>query len=316
MLNYLLITLILIALIQAYFWLSVKYNIFDVPNHRSSHSQLTIRGAGVIFPLAVILGFLFFGDVPVVLIAGVLIISIISFVDDVVPLSALLRLAVHLLAVSLMLYALHVYQLWPLWYIIPVYILSIGLINAFNFMDGINGITGIYSAITLATMLFINKYIIVFTNNTSIICVLIACFIFLFYNFRKKAKCFAGDVGSISIAFWLIVLTISIIIKTNNFKYLFLFAVYGVDVVFTIIKRIKLKQNLLQAHRLHAYQLLVNNGKYSHLFVAVLYGLMQLIINVLLITTQLSFGGYTVIIGSVLGGIYLCIQRSYNLKMA
>ncbi|AYL98434.1 MraY family glycosyltransferase [Mucilaginibacter celer] len=316
MLPYLLITLILIVLINAYFSLSVHYNIFDVPNHRSSHQEITIRGAGIIFPLAVIAGWLFFGDVPVWLMAGLLLISVISFVDDLMPLSAVLRLAVHLAAVSMMLYALDVYNTWPLWMVIAGYIAIIGTINGFNFMDGINGITGIYCSVALITMLYINYFISLFAAWHLIICLLIACLIFLFYNFRKKARCFAGDVGSISIAFILIALTIMLLNKTHNFKYLFLFGVYGTDVVLTIIKRLRLGQNIMQAHRLHLYQLMVHERGYTHRQVALIYGGIQLLVNLFLACTHLHFYVYLLIITACLSALYLILQRNLKLKMA
>ena len=314
--SYLFITLILIGLINAYFRLSVYYNIFDVPNHRSSHSEITIRGAGIIFPLAVITGWLFFGDVPVWLMAGLLLISTISFIDDLRPLSAGIRLGVHLTAVSLMLYALNVFGNAPLWLIIAGYVMIIGTINGFNFMDGINGITGIYCAVALLSMLYINYFINRFVAWHLLICLLIACAVFLFYNFRKKARCFAGDVGSISIAFMLIAFVIMLISNTHNFKYLFLFSVYGTDVILTIIKRLKLGQNILQAHRLHTYQLLVHQRELAHRQVALLYGGVQLLINLVLICTDAQLYVYTPIIGGVLGLLYLILQRNFNLKLA
>lgn len=316
MINYLLIPILLIILMHLYFRLSMHYNIFDIPNHRSSHTEVTIRGAGIVFPLAVVLGFSFFGEVHVFFIAGLLIISIISFIDDLIPLSALLRLVVHLLAVSLMLYALNIYYLWPLWLVILSYTVIIGTINAFNFMDGINGITGIYSVVTLISMMYINFFTIHFVTNYLIICPFLACLIFLFYNFRKKARCFAGDVGSISISFLFIALTIAVITKTACFKYIFLFSVYGIDVCFTLIKRIRLGQNILQAHRLHLYQLLVHKGNYEHRGIALAYGVIQLAINVFLVTTDLPLLIYLLIVIIALGLSYLNIQRYLNLKVA
>jgi UDP-N-acetylmuramyl pentapeptide phosphotransferase/UDP-N-acetylglucosamine-1-phosphate transferase len=315
-LSYLLITLILIVLINAYFRLSVHYNIFDVPNHRSSHQEITIRGAGIIFPLAAIAGWLFFGDVPVGLIAGLLLISIISFADDLMPLSAVLRLVVHLAAVSLMLYASGVYNSWPVWLIVISYVAIIGTINGFNFMDGINGITGVYCAVALLSMLYINYFISRFAAWHLLICLLIACAIFLFYNFRKKARCFAGDVGSISIAFMLIALTIMLVNNTHNLKYLLLFSVYGTDVILTIIKRLRLGQNILQAHRLHLYQLMVNEQGYAHRQVALLYGGLQLLVNLFLINTDLPMFIYPLIIAGTLCPLYLILQRSFKLNMA
>jgi UDP-N-acetylmuramyl pentapeptide phosphotransferase/UDP-N-acetylglucosamine-1-phosphate transferase len=312
LISYLYITLLLVIAILAYFRIAARFGIVDVPNHRSSHQEVTIRGAGIIFPLSILLCRFVFGDISVFLITGLLLISTISFVDDLSPLSARIRMSVHVIAVSLMLYALNMYTVYPWYAVVCLYIIIIGGINAYNFMDGINGITGIYSGLALVTMLYINYYISPFTKNALIVCPLLACMVFLYFNFRGRAKCFAGDVGSISIAFWLIALSVMLVLKLQSYKYLFLFSVYGVDVFFTVIKRIKLKQNIFEAHRLHIYQLLVNNGRLSHRGVALLYGAVQLIINIFVITTSLYTGVYAIVIIAFLGSMYIIAANRFG----
>ncbi|MEO6151409.1 MAG: glycosyltransferase family 4 protein [Mucilaginibacter sp.] len=310
------LTLLLIGTILVYFRIARRFNIVDVPNHRSSHTRATIRGAGVIFPLSVVFCSVLFGGINPLLIIALCAISMVSFADDIKPQQAGIRFAIHILAVTLAMYVLNVYVLWPVWIIVFAYIIALGLVNAFNFMDGINGITGVYSLVALLSMWYINHSINTFTGDASLLCPAIACIVFLYFNFRKKALCFAGDVGAVAIAFWLIVLSILIINKTHSYKYLFIFSVYSVDMVFTLIKRIILRQNPLQPHRLHIYQLLVSNGGYSHLKVALLYGLLQLFINIFLFTTDLSFGFYLFFI--VLAGcaFYLFFERRYRVKQA
>ena len=156
-------------------------------------------------------------------------------------------------------------------------------------MDGINGITGLYSFVILSTLYYINQYKIIFTDVNFIIYPVLASLVFLFFNFRIKAKCFAGDVGSMSIAFWILALLGALVIKTKDFTYFLFLGVYGIEVISTILQRIKLKENIFEAHRHHLYQLLVNKMKWSHLLVSTMYGVIQLLINFSIIYWKLNF---------------------------
>lgn len=301
---YLLITALLFGALLAYFPVANRYNIIDKPNQRSSHTAITIRGGGIIFPVAMLLYFLFFGmhTVPVTtnvcMLAGTLAISLVSFWDDVSSLPNKVRILVHLMAVSVMLYGASAFTVLPVWAIVLCYVLIIGTINAYNFMDGINGITGIYSLVIMLSCLYINRKVQPVTNDAYLVVPALACLVFLFFNFRKKARCFAGDVGSVSIGFWVISALLLIIIATGELKYMLFLAVYGVDVVLTIIHRLILRQNIFEAHRLHFYQILANERKVSHRTVSIAYGLLQLIVNALVIFTSFNF---------LLTGIIVCL---------
>jgi UDP-N-acetylmuramyl pentapeptide phosphotransferase/UDP-N-acetylglucosamine-1-phosphate transferase len=168
-----------------YFRTAMKFGIIDTPNHRSSHSHATIRGGGIIFPIAIFLQALFSGFEYPLFSIGLFLISAISFYDDLRPLSSKIRLLVHLIAVSL-LFAQADLLTYTVWIIIPAYILVIGTINAYNFMDGINGITGAYSLITLLSLYFINESGIQFVSNELLIITVLALLIFNYFNFRKK----------------------------------------------------------------------------------------------------------------------------------
>lgn len=150
-------------------------------------------------------------------------------------------------------------------------------------MDGINGITGLYTLVVMGSLLFVNGKIQFFTDASFIKYSMIACLVFLFFNYRKKAKCFAGDIGSIAIAFWIIYLVLKLILATETVIWLLFLAVYGVDVIYTILHRLYLKQNIFEAHRLHLYQVLSNEYKIQHRIVAVYYAVAQIIISTVVI---------------------------------
>lgn len=319
--HYFIVIVFLFILLLIYFKIADYYNIIDKPNHRSAHTEVTLRGGGIIFPLAFLL---FLGSLSFyhdsngptqnyyIFGIGLLTICTISFIDDVMDLSSKIRLVFHFLAVTLLLYFLGVFTLLPIWLLPVLYILVIGILNAYNFMDGINGMTGLYSLVILGSLLYINQNIVVYTDSNFIIYPILASFVFLFFNFRKKAKCFMGDIGSMGIAFWVLALLGLLMIKTQNFKYILFLTIYGTDVVLTILERIKLKENIFEAHRRHLYQLFSNEKRMSHLLVSTLYALLQLIINVFIILVD--FPNWIIFAFVILPLLFIYIAVKIHIK--
>ncbi|RYY06409.1 MAG: glycosyltransferase family 4 protein [Sphingobacteriaceae bacterium] len=261
-----------------YFKIAAYYNIIDKPNHRSSHTKLTIRGGGIIFPFALILYAVLAKLQYPYFISGLFLISVISFLDDVRELSSKIRILIHLAAVMLMFIQVGMFTFSNYWILLGL-IFVIGVINAINFMDGINGITGGYGLITLITLYYINLNFVRFTADGLLITSILAVLVFNFFNFRVKAKCFAGDVGSVSLAFIIVFFLLLLITKTENISYILLLLVYGLDAITTIIFRLIRKENIFKAHRSHFYQYLANERKLSHLSVSGIYMLFQGLIN-------------------------------------
>ncbi len=273
--KYLIIFVLLVVIENIYFKIADKYNIIDKPNERSSHTGIIIRGGGIIFTIGVLLYALFFQLPYLWFIIGLLLITTISFIDDAGDLSFKIRITVHFAAIALMIYQLSLMQDFQWWYMIIALVVCTGIINAYNFMDGINGITGGYSTVIVAALWFVNYTLIPFTDGHLLIILLLALFVFNFYNFRKKARCFAGDVGAVSIAFILLFLTGQLIIKSQDLGFIIIFGVYGIDSILTIIHRLMLKENIFEAHRKHLYQLMANELKIPHIKVASIYMLIQ-----------------------------------------
>ncbi|WP_346984325.1 glycosyltransferase family 4 protein [Chryseobacterium sp. POE27] len=319
MIEHLLVFITLFILIHIYFKIADKYNIIDKPNHRSAHSQITLRGGGIIFPIAfVIFCLLNFKEATEMYWSfglGLMAICLVSFIDDVKTLSGKIRISVHFVSVVLLLYFTKTFNLLPFWTWPIFFIMIIGTLNAYNFMDGINGMTAAYTLVTLLTLLYINHDIIPFTQENFIIYAILASLVFLFFNFRKKARCFAGDVGSMGIGFWIIALITLLIMKTQDYKYILLFSVYGMEVVLTIIERLLLKENIFEAHRRHLYQLLVNEKKVPHLVVSSIYAITQLLINIFLIYSKLPAVINILIIFIPVGSLYLGLKLNLKKKM-
>lgn len=277
MFYYICILVLLFGAELYYFHVADICNIVDKPNERSSHTRITLRGGGIVFYLGILVYFVMNQfEYPWFMFALTLI-MIISFVDDVRTVSKTLRLAFHFFAMFLMFYQWGLFSLsW--WTILIALVICTGIINAYNFMDGINGITGGYSLIVFITLAYINRNITLFVEQELIITMLCSTLVFNFFNFRKHARCFAGDVGSVSMAFIILFLIGKLIIKTGDFSFIILLVVYGVDSVFTIIHRIILHENIGLPHRKHLYQIMANELKISHVIVSCAYMLVQTLI--------------------------------------
>ncbi|HEY8935033.1 MAG TPA: glycosyltransferase family 4 protein [Cyclobacteriaceae bacterium] len=300
---------VLIVLELLYFKIADRFNIIDKPNQRSSHSIPTIRGGGIIFLFAILLWFATNNFSHPWFTLGAFLIAVVSFLDDLGEQPARLRLMVQLIAFLLMGWEAELYE-QSVWLSMIMLIIGVGTINAFNFMDGINGITGIYSLVNLVTLLLINNSLVHFTDDSLLIFSIIGVLIFLFFNFRKKARCFAGDVGSVTIAFIQLFLLIQLVKTTGNYGWIFLFLIYGTDSVITIVYRLTRKENIFKAHRTHLYQYFSNELGFSHLTVSVIYGALQLIINILLSLFLLtSSAWFALILMLTVGTIYLIIRE-------
>ena len=315
-LTYIAIFVLLLMLELIYFKIADKCNIIDKPNERSSHSTIVLRGGGIIFMLGLWIWAAFYGFgypwfvVAVTLIAGV------SFVDDIRSLPDSVRLVAQFVAMGLMFYQMDMLH-WEMWWVVILaLIVSVGATNIINFMDGINGITGGYALASLIPIYILNKEM-GFVEESLVVTVILADVVFCLFNFRPKgkAKCFAGDVGSIGIAFILLFMIGQLIMRTGDVTYLVFLLVYGVDGCLTIIHRIMLHENLGEAHRKHAYQLMANELKIGHVKVSLLYLGLQLMVSLgfVFIVPDSVLAHWIYLIGAlvVLAVAYVAFMKKY-----
>ena len=308
---YYLLILVLLFLVELfYFRIADKYNIIDKPNERSSHTRITLRGGGIIFYLGALVYFLTSQfEYPWFMLALTLV-TVISFVDDIRSISQGLRLVFHFTAMGLMFYQWELFTL-PWWTVVVALIACTGIINAYNFMDGINGITGGYSLVVLGALAFINHWVVSFVEPGLIYTMLCAVLVFNFFNFRKRAKCFAGDVGAVSIAFIILFLIGKLIIDTEDFSWIVLLAVYGADSVLTIVHRLMLHENIGLPHRKHLYQIMANELKIPHVAVSLTYMVVQgVVVAGYLVLREY---GYVYLAGSILllSILYLLFMKKF-----
>ena len=279
---------VLLALELIYFRIADRFNIIDKPNERSSHSSIVLRGGGVIFTFSALVWAviqMLMGGIAEVMqfapfIAGLVMISGVSFVDDIRSLPDSVRLVVQFLAIGLMFYNLDIMHFDMWWVVLLALIVCVGATNIINFMDGINGITAGYSLASLLPLWWLN-HSLNFVPESFIVSVILGVLVFCLFNFRPKgkAKCFAGDVGSIGIAFILLFIIGRLVLHTGDVTYLIFLLVYGVDGCLTICHRIMLHENLGEAHRKHVYQLMANELKIGHVTVSLVYMALQLVVS-------------------------------------
>lgn len=280
MVTYIIIFILLLIAELIYFRIADKCNIIDKPNERSSHSSIVLRGGGIIFLIGAWTWSGFFGFPYPWFLAGLTLIAGVSFVDDICSLPDSVRLVAQFASAALAFYQLDILH-WSMWWVVILaLIVYVGATNVINFMDGINGITAGYSLAVLVPLALVNmneEYM----EQSLVVSTILASLVFCIFNFRPKgkAKCFAGDVGSIGIAFIMLFLLGNVIIKTQDVTWLIFLLVYGVDGCLTIVHRIMLHENLGEAHRKHAYQLMANELKIGHVKVSSLYMAMQLVIS-------------------------------------
>ena len=324
MMTYVIIFALLLVAELVYFKIADKFNIIDKPNERSSHSTIVLRGGGIIFSLSMvswavmmavqgewtaIVGYLPF-------LVGLMLVAGVSFWDDVKSLPDSVRLVVQFMAMGLMFWSMGILH-WNMWWMVLIaLIVCVGATNVINFMDGINGITAGYALAVLVPLVLVND-MLAFVDSSFLTVAIMGVLVFCFFNFRPKgkAKCFAGDVGSIGIAFIMLFAIGKLVVQTGDVTYLIFLLVYGVDGVLTICHRIILHENLGEAHRKHAYQLMANELKIGHVKVSLLYMAMQLVVSFgfIYFCTDTVLGHWIYLIGAlvVLAVAYVLFKKKY-----
>ena len=336
--TYLIIAVLLLAAELLYFKIADRCNIIDKPNERSSHSTIVLRGGGIIFAISIIVWMIWQmvqgewltvnGYLPFVI--GLVLVAGVSFWDDIHSLPDSLRMAVQIISILLMFWSINLglgfmvqgSWFWQVLIAVVALFFCVGATNIINFMDGINGITAAYAIAMLLPLALVNgAWLKVhgfgFIEPSYLIVAIIGVLVFSIFNFRPKgkAKCFAGDVGSIGIAFIILFALGRLMVATGDVSYIVFFLLYGVDGTMTIIHRIMLHENLGQAHRKHAYQLMANELKMSHVIVSLIYMGIQLAVSLgfiyLIPNTIVAHWIYFFVVAAILGLAYILFMKKY-----
>ena len=336
--TYVIIAAILLIAELVYFKIADHFNIIDKPNERSSHSTIVLRGGGIIFAISIIVWMIWQmvqgewltvnGYLPFVI--GLVLVAGVSFWDDIHSLPDSLRMIVQIFSILLMFWSINLGSgfmvqgswFWQVLIAVVALFFCVGATNIINFMDGINGITAAYAMAMLVPIALVNgSWLKVhgfgFIEPSYLIVAIIGVLVFSIFNFRPKgkAKCFAGDVGSIGIAFIILFALGRLMVATGDVSYIVFFLLYGVDGTMTIIHRIMLHEHLGEAHRKHAYQLMANELGMSHVAVSLLYMVIQLVISLGFIylcpNTIAAHWIYFFVAAAILGLAYILFMKKY-----
>jgi len=302
-------------LLKKFIFIADKYQIVAVPDSRSSHKGTVVSGAGFIFIFVFI--FLFYSQsfrlnfvLPFV---SVLSIFFTSFLDDIIDIKFYYKLFYQVLFLFLLFFSLGCDFI----FCIPLLLIFFVNINVSNFMDGVNGMTFLYFLVSFVSFIFIDFKInvILLDNVYFFYIILLSCLLsFGFFNFRKKAICFLGDVGSISLGliFSGCVVYYFLLLKEQtliNYPYLIIlfFFIYYLDVFYTLLNRFSSNQNIFKPHKKHLYQILANNYFKSHITSSFLYSFFQLIMNIIVLVILFSKNFFLSKLMLVVLCFYICL---------
>ena len=274
----------------------IKNALLDKVNERSSHSIPTPHGGGIAMAVTWFLGlsYLYFineidTNLYYALMVGI-IISVVSFFDDIYELSAKLRMVVQSIVAILGIILLDGFTILdfgivtitnPIITNVFAFLLIVWYINLYNFLDGINGYAG-SEAVFLAVAGF------VLFGGDHFLILAISVLGFLYWNWNK-AKIFMGDVGSTLLGYNIAIFTIYYANQeaSNLWIWIILFGVFWFDATLTLIRRKLNNEKLSQAHKKHAYQRLTQSGwnhykvtNYSIVLNIVLFCIVYFISNV------------------------------------
>ncbi len=305
---YLFILTILFALELLYIRVAERFGVVDNPNSRSSHRQSTVRGGGIVFVFSSVIYFLWSGGSYPWFLAGMAIIAAVSFADDLRGAPIWFRLVGQFAGSALIMHGMGLF-VGPMWLWCGIAIACVAFVNAYNFMDGINGSAGLYTFVTLATLAVLNERI-GFVDSRFIYVAGLGCAVFCFFNVRNNPRCFAGDVGSLSMGTIILFALLNLIVTQGNMAWLVLVSVYGTDAGLTIVRRMLLRENILKPHRMHVYQILCNECGHDHIAVASSYAGVQLAINVGAVFLPVNLYVYFAAVVAVLSVVYGFILKN------
>ena len=309
------IILFLISFFLTYFIKNymIKKSLVATVNERSSHTVPTPHGGGIALSITWFIGlvYLYFAgqiesNLFFALLVGV-IISIVSFFDDIYELSPKIRLFAQSIVAFGGLYFLGGFENFtfgifdiqnPVFTNIFAFFMIIWFINLYNFLDGINGYAG-SEAVFLALAGFV-----LFGGNHFLV-LAVAVLGFLYWNWNK-AKIFMGDVGSTLLGYNIAIFTIYYANQeaTNFWVWIILFALFWFDATLTLIRRKLNKEKLSQAHKKHAYQRLTQSG-WSH------YKVTNYSIGLNIILFFIVYFVSNIFIAFILALIVLCLSMKF-----
>lgn len=317
---------------------AIKIGAIDIPkDDRRMHTKPIPRLGGIAVFIGFLITVLIFVDINRPLqgiLIGALIIVLLGIIDDVIPLHALFKLSVQIIAALIVIWHgtridvlsnpnvwsdiqyIHLNSVWSY----PITLLWIVIItNSVNLIDGLDGLSVGVSSIASISLLLIA----IIVSELSVVLIMAAlagaCIGFLPYNLNP-AKIFLGDTGSTFLGFILACISIHGLFKFYAIiSFAVPFLVLGLpifDTLFAVLRRISHGKNPMSADRGHVHHRLMDMGFNQKQSVAILYllsgmlGLSAVVltssgeIKALILITAVIL---TIIIGAV-------VYKSYSVK--
>lgn len=310
----LIVAICLIIIEWLYIKVARRLGIVAEVNERSSHSRSTPTAGGILYVIAACA---FAADNASGLssdwwwtLAGGLILSAVSMWDDIHPLPPLSRLLIQIFVLCLAFksycypQALHVYVL--------TVTSCICCINAFNFIDGIRCMLAFYGLTVLLTLIWAAElYTPDLCGEMVVLCewMLVATVAFICFNIGDKV--FAGDVGAITLGYYIAFILVTLIVRTHDASMFILTIVALFDTCMTVLQRLFAGYNILLPHRMNVYQVLTSKWGLPHLTVSGAYAVIQLVISAAYFAIPVTFHWfYTLMVVAVLTVVYFTIRRS------
>jgi UDP-GlcNAc:undecaprenyl-phosphate GlcNAc-1-phosphate transferase len=248
-----------------------RRGVVDVPGSRTLHEIPTPRGGGLAVAPAITVAALLTVDLSaqiVVILGGALALALVGLVDDLTGLPALPRLGFQIAAsLAVALVVSEGVVPWPLLAIPAGAFACVYYVNAFNFMDGINGISVAQTTVAGVHLAFVGRLIGIDEITVVGLAATGSALAFAPWN-APRARMFLGDVGSYFLGFLLSATALAAVISGAPVLLVVApFSLYLLDTATTLALRIARGARITEAHREHAFQRLVTQGR-SHIYVS------------------------------------------------
>lgn len=313
--------IILAAMLPVILWVYIVFaKSIDLcaPTNGNGNDSVPV-GGGIIFYIGALVPLLFTSE-PFnynlwLLMAGGAVLGVLSFADDMVKLPPPFRLVVQFMVLAVVLSNICLNRQYDV-YLIAV-IGCVGYANASNFMDGINGMLSLYGIVVLCSLLAV-PYVQWDSVDLSLYPMgditrllwglLLALAVFAIFNVRRHALVFAGDVGSVSLGYFIAVAIVWLSLIYNSVSMLALVLVYLIDTFCTFLQRLFNGERVMEAHRKHLYQRLVATGRPA-LRVSAAYAAIQLAVSAGWLAVPQQFRlFYTLVAALVLLTVFITLK--------
>ncbi|CAG0963321.1 Fuc2NAc and GlcNAc transferase [Methylophilaceae bacterium] len=230
----------------------------DKPNERSLHTTLTPRTGGLALMAGVLAGWAYLG-VQAYWLALPLLLIFVSLIDDIRGLPARWRFLAQAVVCTAFL-AIGANGLgW--WFIAPLLVAMLWMVNLYNFMDGSDGLAGGMAFFGFSAYGFAAYWGQDLQLAMMNACIVAGSLAFLVFNFNP-ARIFMGDAGSVPLGF------LAAAIGLHGWQQelwplwfpLLVFSPFIVDATVTLVRRLLRGEVIWQAHRSHYYQRLIQMG--------------------------------------------------------